>query len=46
MTEKKIAHIHLANKYYDSLEKNLFKGLDEESNLNTNISSHLFPKMT
>jgi len=32
-TEKKIANNHLANKYCDSLEKNLFKGLDKESNL-------------
>ena len=32
-TEKKIANNHLANKYCDSLEKNLFKGLDEESTL-------------
>ena len=31
--EKKIANNHLANKYCDSLEKNLFKGLDKESNL-------------
>ena len=30
-TEKKIANNHLANKYCDSLEKNLFKGLDKES---------------
>ena len=32
-TEKKIANNHLANKYCDSLEKNLFKGLDKESTL-------------
>ena len=32
-TEKKIANNHLAKKYCDSLEKNLFKGLDKESNL-------------
>ncbi len=31
--EKKIANNHLANKYCDSLEKNLFKGLDKESAL-------------
>ena len=30
---KKIANNHLAKKYCDSLEKNLFKGLDKESNL-------------
>ena len=29
--EKKIAHNYLAKKYCDSLEKNLFKGLDKES---------------
>ena len=29
--EKKIANNHLAKKYCDSLEKNLFKGLDKES---------------
>ena len=32
-TEKKIATNHLANKYCNSLEKNLFKGLDKESTL-------------
>ena len=32
-TEKKISNNHLANKYCDSLEKNLFKGLDKESTL-------------
>ena len=32
-TAKKKAHNHLANKYCDSLEKNLFKGLDKESTL-------------
>ena len=32
-TEKKIANNYLANKYFDSLEKNLFKGLDKESTL-------------
>ena len=32
-TEKKIADNHLAEKYCDSLEKNLFKGLDKESTL-------------
>ena len=32
-TEKKIANNHLAIKYCDSLEKNLFKGLDKESTL-------------
>ena len=32
-SEKKIANIYLANKYCDSLEKNLFKGLDKESTL-------------
>ncbi len=32
-TEKKIANNYLANKYCDSLEKNLFKGLDKESTL-------------
>ena len=32
-TEKKIANNFLANKYCDSLEKNLFKGLDKESTL-------------
>ena len=31
--EKKIANNHLANKFCDSLEKNLFKGLDKESTL-------------
>ena len=30
-TEKKIANNYLAKKYCDSLEKNLFKGLDKES---------------
>ena len=30
-TEKKIASNYLAYKYCDSLEKNLFKGLDKES---------------
>ena len=30
-TEKNIANNHLAKKYCDSLEKNLFKGLDKES---------------
>lgn len=30
-TEKKIAGNYLAKKYCDSLEKNLFKGLDKES---------------
>jgi len=32
-TEKKINDNHLAKKYCDSLEKNLFKGLDKESTL-------------
>ena len=32
-TEKKIANNHLAKKYCDSLEKNLFRGLDKESTL-------------
>ena len=32
-TEKKISNNHLAKKYCDSLEKNLFKGLDKESTL-------------
>jgi len=32
-TEKKIVHNYLAKKYCDSLEKNLFKGLDKESTL-------------
>ena len=32
-TEKKIANNNLVNKYCDSLEKNLFKGLDKESTL-------------
>jgi len=32
-TDTKIANNHLANKYCDSLEKNLFKGLDKESTL-------------
>ena len=32
-TEKKIANNNLAKKYCDSLEKNLFKGLDKESTL-------------
>ncbi len=32
-TEKKIANNYLANKYCDSLKKNLFKGLDKESTL-------------
>ena len=32
-TVKKIANNHLAKKYCDSLEKNLFKGLDKESTL-------------
>ena len=31
--EKKITNNHLAKKYCDSLEKNLFKGLDKESTL-------------
>ena len=31
--EKKIANNYLANRYCDSLEKNLFKGLDKESTL-------------
>ena len=31
--EKKIANNELAQKYCDSLEKNLFKGLDKESTL-------------
>ena len=31
--EKKIANNQLAKKYCDSLEKNLFKGLDKESTL-------------
>ena len=31
--EEKIANNHLAKKYCDSLEKNLFKGLDKESTL-------------
>ena len=31
--EKKITDNHLAKKYCDSLEKNLFKGLDKESTL-------------
>ena len=31
--EKKIANNNLAKKYCDSLEKNLFKGLDKESTL-------------
>ena len=30
-TEEKIANNHLSKKYCDSLEKNLFKGLDKES---------------
>ena len=30
-SKKKIANNHLAKKYCDSLEKNLFKGLDKES---------------
>ena len=32
-TEKKIANNYLANKYCDSLEKNIFKGLDKDSTL-------------
>ena len=32
-TETKIANNYLAKKYCDSLEKNLFKGLDKESTL-------------
>ena len=32
-TDKKIATNHLAKKYCDSLDKNLFKGLDKESAL-------------
>ena len=32
-TEKKIANNYLAKKYCDSLEKNLFKGLDKELTL-------------
>ena len=32
-SEKKIADNYLAKKYCDSLEKNLFKGLDNESTL-------------
>ena len=31
--EKRMANNHLAKKYCDSLEKNLFKGLDKESTL-------------
>jgi len=31
--EQKIANNHLAKKYCDSLEKNLFKGLEKESTL-------------
>ena len=31
--EKKIANNHLAEKYCDSIQKNLFKGLDKESTL-------------
>ena len=31
--EGKIANNHIAKKYCDSLEKNLFKGLDRESTL-------------
>tara|TARA_Y100001968_G_scaffold315185_1_gene341502 strand:+ start:245 stop:673 length:429 start_codon:yes stop_codon:yes gene_type:complete len=31
--EKKITNNHLAKKYCDSLEKNLFKGLEKESTL-------------
>ena len=30
-TEKKIANNYLAKKYCDSLEKNIFKGIDKES---------------
>ena len=33
ITEKKIDNNQLAKKYCDSLEKNLFKGLDKESTL-------------
>ena len=29
-TEKKISNNHLAKKYCDSLEKNLFKGLEKQ----------------
>ena len=32
-TDKKIANNYLAKKYCDSLDKNLFKGLDKESTL-------------
>ncbi len=32
-SEKKIANNHLAKKYCDSFERNLFKGLDKESTL-------------
>ena len=32
-TEKNLANNYLAKKYCDSLEKNLFKGLDKESTL-------------
>ena len=34
-TEEKIANNHLAKKYCDSLEKNLFKGLDKDCLLYT-----------
>ena len=40
-TEKKIANNHLAKKYCDSLEKNLFKGLDKESTLKSVSYTHL-----
>ena len=41
-TEKN-SHNHLANKYCDSLEKNLFKGLDKESTLKYEYFFSSFP---
>ena len=42
--EEKIANIHLAKKYCDSLEKNLFKGLDKESTLKYEYFFSSIPK--
>ena len=42
-TEKKIANNYLAKKYCDSLEKNLFKGLDKESTLKYEYFFSPFP---
>ena len=40
-TETKIAKNHLAKKYCDSIEKNLFKGLDQELTLKSVSYTHL-----